>query len=132
LINVAESLVIANVVTEGLFNADLVTFFTGKIPSGNSKGYFPSNADNLITLPELLGFDQNVNQMNPKATPSYKAFSSVGAGAKIKENLKTNGLMMTGQLILIPLGFTAVTKVTKKPRASANKLLNYTGIGVKV
>ena len=70
--------------------------------------------------------------MNPNATPSYKSFSSVGAGEKIKANLKTNGLMMAGQLILIPVGFTAVTKITKKPRASANRLLGYTGIGVKV
>jgi hypothetical protein len=132
LINVAESLVIANVVTEGLFNADLMTFITGKVPSGNSKGYFPSNTDNLITLPELLGFDQNIMQMNPNAAPQYKSFSSVGAGEKIKQNVKANGLMMAGQLILIPIGFTAVTKITKKPRASANRLLGYTGIGVKV
>jgi len=46
--------------------------------------------------------------------------------------VKANGLMMAGQLILIPIGFTAVTKITKKPRASANRLLGYTGIGVKV
>jgi len=132
LIAVAESLVIANVVTVGLFNADLMTFITGKVPSGSSKGYFPSNTDNLITLPELLGFDQNIYQMNPKQTPVYKAFSSVGAGEKIKENLKANGLIMAGQLILIPIGFTAVNKMTRKPRASANRLLSYTGIGVKV
>jgi len=130
LIGVAEALVIANVATEGLFNADLKTFMTGRV---GSNAYSPSNTDNVLTLPELLGVDYTAYSMTSVGQgPKPQSFSSVGAMTKIRENIKTNGLDMTFKLILIPVGFRAVTKLTSKPRASANKLLTYTGLGVKV
>jgi len=130
LIGVAEALVIANVATEGLFNADLKTFMTGRV---GANAYTPSNTDNVLTLPELLGIDYSGYSMSAVGQgPQNIAFTSVGAMTKIRENIKVNGLDMTFKLILIPVGFRAVTKLTSKPRASANKLLTYTGLGVKV
>jgi hypothetical protein len=116
-----------------LFNVGVVGFVTGKHnPMGGPTGYYPSNTDNLITLPELLGFDQNINQHSSTAAPSYKAFTSTGAMEVIKNNFQTNGLMMGVQLVAIPVGFKLLNKVTRKPRTMANKLLKNTGLGVKV
>lgn len=133
ILGVAESVVIANVVTEGLFNCNALQFITGKTPTGTSSGYFPSNTDTVITLPELLGFDQNVNQFaKAGVAPVYKAFSSSGAMAVIKANAKANLLPMVGGLIAVPIAFRIGTKLTTKPRATMNKMLDYTKVGVKV
>jgi len=133
LLGVAEAVLMANVACEGLFNVGVVGFVTGKHSSqGGPKGYFPSNSDTVITLPELLGFDQNINQFAPNAAPSYKAFSSSGAMEVIKNNFQTNGMMMGIQLITIPVGFKLLNRVTRKPRTMANRLLKNTGLGVKV
>ena len=132
ILGVAEAVVVANAVTQGLFNTNAVEFITGRTSSSKGTGYFPSNADNIITLPELLGMDWDKLQQSSGNTPLMQPFSSVGAGEKIKQNLKNNGLMMGAQLVLIPLGFRTVTKLAASPRRQANKLLSYTGIGVKV
>jgi len=136
LLQVTEAVVLANVVSEGLFNCNAWEFVSGRTQAKGMKlGYSPSNLDTVLTLPELLSFDQNLSSFSsqtPKPAPNMRAFTSVGAMEVIKSNLQTNGLMMAAQLVLIPIGFTAVTKMTRKPRASANRLLSYTGIGVKV
>ena len=54
LLGVAESVVIANVVTEGLFNCNALQFVTGKGTVAGYDGYMPRNTDAVITLPELL------------------------------------------------------------------------------
>jgi len=50
----------------------------------------------------------------------------------IKANLKMNLLPMVGGLIAVPLAFRVGTKLTTKPRATVNKMLDYTKVGVKV
>jgi hypothetical protein len=134
ILSVAEAVVVANAVTQGLFNTNAISFVTGRIGTAE---YSPSNLDNIITLPELLGLDYMGNKMGgtqsrPTLVRQQMSFTSVGAGEKIKENLKANGIMMGAQLILIPIGFKSITKLTSSPRRQANKLLSYTGIGVKV
>lgn len=131
LLGITESVILANVVSQGLFNVNAYQFVTGQFNSmGGPAGYFPSNSDNFITLPELLGIDPTFK--TGQNTTSTKAFSSSGAMDRVKENLKNNGLMMGAQLVTIPIGFRVVTKLTSKPRSTANKLLAYSGLGVKV
>jgi len=133
LVGVAESVIIANVVTEGLFNCNALQFITGR--GGNiagHAGYFPSNTDSIITLPELLGMDYNRLQSSSGTTPAMASFTSKGAMAVIKQNAKTNFLPMMGGLIAVPIAFRVGTKLTTKPRATMNKMLDYTKVGVKV
>jgi len=136
ILGVAESVVIANVVTEGLFNCNAYEFISGRTsPKGMKTGYHPSNLDSVITLPEILGFDQNLSAFStatPQPAPNYRAFSSVGAMAVIKANAKSNLLPMVGGLIAVPIAFRIGSKLTTKPRATMNKMLDYTKIGVKV
>ncbi|MGY9063685.1 MAG: hypothetical protein ACKVG1_15575 [Rhodospirillales bacterium] len=133
LLGVAESVLVANVVTEGLFNCNALEFITGRGANNNqSTGYYPSNKDNVISLPELLGFQYNALQNTSGTTPLYRPFTSSGAMEVIKANLKTNLFPMMGGLIAVPLAFRVGSKLTTKPRSTANKLLTYTGLGVKV
>ena len=133
LLGIAESLVIANVVTEGLFNCNAIQFVTGRGANvGQGPGYFPSNRDNIISLPELLGFQYNILQNSSGTTPVYKDFTSSGAMEIIKANAKLNGFKMISGLVAVPIAFRIGTKLTTKPRATMNKMLDYTKVGVKV
>jgi len=132
LLGVAESVLVANVVTEGLFNCNAIQFITGRGTTAGYTGYMPRNTDTVVTLPELLGMDYNKFQNASGMDPVYAPFSSVGAMAVIKANAKANILPMMGGLIAVPLAFRVGSKLTTKPRSTANKLLTYTGLGVKV
>jgi len=132
LLGVAESVLIANVVTEGLFNCNAIQFVTGRGGNLKSSGYFPSNTDSIITLPELLGMDYNRNQNMSGGGYVPGSFTSVGAMEVIKSNARTNLIPMVGGLVGIPIAFRVGSKLTSKPRATANKMLTYTGLGVKV
>jgi len=132
LLGVAESVVIANVVTEGLFNCNAIQFITGKNTVSGYSGYMPRNTDTVITLPELLSFDYNKNQNMSGGTPIMSGFTSVGAMSVIKANAKANLLPMLGGLIAVPIAFRVGSKLTTKPRATMNKMLDYTKVGVKV
>jgi len=132
LLGVAESVVIANVVTEGLFNCNAIQFVTGKGATVGYDGYMPRNTDAVITLPELLGFDYNRYQNASGMDPVMAPFTSKGAMAQIKLNAKANLFPMLGGLIAVPIAFRVGTKLTTKPRATMNKMLDYTKVGVKV
>ena len=133
-LKVAEQALVANAITEGMFNANLRTFITGKGPSGNYASlYNPSTKDNILTLPEMLGIDraaglatnsagQQVRVSAMKASPALQAQT-------IKDNLMLNGMSMVGQVIAIPLVFKYGKKFLNKPLINpANRLLRAAGI----
>ena len=125
ILNVAESALIANAVTEGLFNSNLKDFLMG-----TKDGAYKAGADGAerLTLPEILGLGKNIALGgNYGGHKTYSSFS-----ATVMENAKKNLPTMAFSLITIPIGFTVASKLTKKPRASTNKLLKMTGLGVKV
>ena len=110
-----------------MFNADLRTFFTGRV--GNA-AYMPSMADSLITLPEMLGIDKGAS----KAFGGQRAQGAVSVPAglqmeQIKRNLSDNGVQMALQVIGIPLAFKYGKKILSKPVINpTNKLLRSIGI----
>lgn len=134
---VLEAGLIANAVTTGMFNADLKTFFF------NTTGGTGSRASNLnqITMREIIagvtgtgdGFG-TTTQMATTRPGSGTTYSTVGTGfgQTIKQNLQDNGAQMLGSLILIPVGFKVVSKLTRKPRAIANKASKMAGLPVRV
>jgi hypothetical protein len=125
-LNIAESALLANAVTQGLFNSNLKDFVFG-----TRDGAYVAGGDGAarLTLPEIFGVGKiplgGFYGSNPSS--GYENFSST-----VMTNAKANFMTMGTSLILIPIGFTVASKLTKKPRASANKLLKMTGLGVKV
>ena len=127
ILNVAESALLANAVTQGLFNSNLKDFVFG-----TRNGAYVAGGDGAarLTLPEILGIGAKVpfggNYGSP-LTKGYENFSSA-----VMSNVKNNFGDMATSLIGISVGFTLATRLTKKPRATTNKLLKMTGLGVKV
>jgi hypothetical protein len=126
-LNIAESALMANAVTQGLFNTNLKDFVMGTRDGAYVAG---SDGGSRLTLPEILGVGKFVDVGgNYGSTPEegYENFSST-----VMSNAKVNFGSMATSLILIPLGFTVASRLAKKPRATTNKLLKMTGLGVKV
>lgn len=116
-----ESGLMANAVTEAAFNTNIKEFLTGV----TEKGYRPgSDGSSVITLPELLGAGPGGFGGNYSADLNF--------GKVLQANLKDNGAKLLISLIVIPAAFRVGSKLLKKPRAQANRLLRETGMGVKV
>ena len=126
ILNIAESALLANAVTQGLFNSNLKDFVFG-----TRDGAYVAGGDGAarLTLPKIFGAGKiplgGFYGSNPSS--GYENFSST-----VMTNAKANFMTMGTSLILIPIGFTVASKLTKKPRATTNKLLKMTGLGVKV
>jgi len=117
LLGVAESVMLANVMTTGLFNTNIQQFITGNTGSAA----FGFDGSETMSLPEILGVGSKV------------AFGgNYGSGksfmGEVKKNLEANWMTMAVGLVAIPIGFKVVSKVTSRPRAQANRLLRNVGI----
>ena len=127
ILNIAESALLANAVTQGLFNSNLKDFVFGTRDGAYVAG---RDGGDRLTLPEIFGVGSKIAfggnyGSNPQV--GFENFSSA-----VMTNAKNNFMTMGTSLILIPIGFTVASKLTKKPRATTNKLLKMTGLGVKV
>lgn len=122
LFNAAQSIVIAQATTKGLFGADLLPFLTGR----NATGQFIPGGDGYayITLPELLGFRQNGWSIG-NIGGNYGSKSFMDA---IKVNFDKNGAAMIATLVVAPAAFKVAGKLTAKPRRDMNKLLDMAGL----
>ena len=127
ILNIAESALLANAVTQGLFNSNLKDFVMG-----TRDGVYKAGIDGAerLTLPEILGIGSKVEFGGNYGSPLTKGYENFSSA--VMSNAKNNFGNMATSLILIPLGFTVASKLTKKPRATTNKLLKMTGLGVKV
>ena len=127
ILNIAESALLANAVTQGLFNSNIKDFVFGTRDGAYVAG---RDGGDRLTLPEIFGVGSKIAfggnyGSNPQV--GFENFSSA-----VMTNAKNNFMTMGTSLILIPIGFTVASKLTKKPRATTNKLLKMTGLGVKV
>lgn len=125
-VGVAESMVLANAVTKGFFGTNLVEFMTGF-----QDGKFKAGADGSyrLSLPELAGF--TTSGFNP-TNIGGRYGAGFGIGDALKYNLKNNAGSMVTTLIVAPILFRAGSKLLRKPRSQANKLLKMSGVGSMV
>lgn len=114
---------VANSVTEGLFQANLFDFLTGRNQAG---AYLPgTDGSKRLTLPELFGMGPGGVGGNFTGTDTL---SSV-----LKSNFETNVGKMAVSVIGIPIIAKVATKVLRKPVLTPmNKALSMTGLDVKV
>ena len=123
LLDIGVSLAVANGITQGLFQSNVVDFLTGM-----KDGQYAAGGDGSfrLTLPEMLGIGKNV-----KFGGNYGANHNLGS--VIQSNFKAN----TGQIMFAAIGLPVVAKMAKKVLRKpvltpANKLLKMTGLDVKV
>lgn len=136
IMGVAEGALIANAITQGVFNADLKTFFMST--TGQSGSLSKADAGNQVTLRELIsgatGGSYGISYVQGSTKAGGPQYMRTGTtiGDVIKENLNENGLQMVGSLIAIPIAFKVGSKLAKKPRALVNKVGKMSGLPVRV
>jgi hypothetical protein len=115
LINAGTGLIVANAVTNGMFNANLMDFFTGRLA-----GKYVAGADGSgrITLPE---FFTGLN--------IAKSYGDGTLGWVLADNFKKNGFAMVSTVVLTPLIANVAKKVLRKPVLTpTNRLLKTVGL----
>ena len=122
LTNLAVSALVANTITQGMFNSNIVDFVTGR-----KDGVYRAGSDGSLrlTLPELLGVG------------SVKFGGNYGSGYDLQsvlmKNFKENWATMAVGVILIPVAAKTITKLIRKPVIlPANRMLKSVGLDVKV
>ena len=120
--NLAISALVANSVTQGMFNTNLMQFVTGNTGDAN----YGSDGSSVLSLPELLGIGDRV------------AFGgNYGTGRSLQtelvRNFKANWPMMAIGVIGIPVVANVAMKLIRKPIIlPANRMLKNVGLDVKI
>lgn len=144
LLNVAQSVIIGNAVTRGLFNTNMFEFATGRIGGVNASGSIATSTQ--VTLPELLGAGMGTytTKIGGQSTQyGGSSFSTVNVGyggvvapatlgSVVQDNLKNNGVAMATTLVLTPIAFKVIGKLANKPRREFNKLARMVGLPVSM
>jgi hypothetical protein len=144
LLNVAQSVIIGNAVTQGLFNTNMFEFATGRIGGAYTPGAISES--NKITLPELLGAGmgsyttkiggQSTQYGGASYTTTTVGYGGVVApatlGSVVQDNLKNNGVQMATTLVITPIAFKVIGKLASKPRREFNKLARMVGLPVSM
>lgn len=142
LLNVAQSVIIGNAVTQGLFNTNMFEFATGRIGGAYTPGAIGESSK--VTLPELLGAGMGV-QGQTTTVFGGQTYTSGGTnvgyggvagpatlGSVVQDNLKTNGVAMATTLVITPIAFKVIGKLASKPRREFNKLARMVGLPVSM
>ena len=123
LVDAGLSLFIANAVTNGLVNANLMDFFTG-----NRDGVYKAGADGAmrVTLPEMF---KGINV----GKGSWNKEHGNALGPILAENFSKNWMGMAVAVIGAPVIVKAASKMLRKPVLTPlNKIIKQTGLDVKV
>jgi len=125
---ILESGMIASAVTKGFFNVNIGDFVM-------STGAMNQNQ---ITARELIsgltgGSYGTSGSLNINAGGgNYTIATGADFGTTVKENLSNNGGKMIASLVLIPVGFKVVSKLTSKPRSMINRTAKMAGLPMRV
>lgn len=141
LLNAAELYVQTSILTQGMFNANVLQFITGRTPVvgpgttgvlGNA--YSPSSTDSVITLPELLGMDAQATTLQGPTGYRMKIGGSFAADpsaalATISANVRMNAGQMIIQTVGTRAAFAVAKKLTTRQRSMVNK--GFKAIGLR-
>jgi hypothetical protein len=142
LLNVAQSVILGNAVTQTLFNTNMYEFVTGRIDGAFTPGV--AGQSSQITLPELLGAGMGVGATSSVigsgsiyqttiTTPGASYGGVHGSfGQALKDNLSANAVSGLTTMIVTPIAFKVISKLAKKPRAEFNKLARTVGLPVSM
>jgi len=136
-LNLAQSVILGNAVTQGLFNTNMYQFVTGRIDGAYTPGALSQSSQ--ITLPELLGAGMGVQASGglsvPGASPIVSGYGGVSGingnfGQVVMDNIKTNAVSTITTLVTVPIAFKVISKLASKPRREFNKLARTVGLPV--
>lgn len=141
-LNLAQSVILGNAVTQGLFNTNMYEFVTGRINGAFTPG--AQGQSSQITLPELLGAGLGagstttvLNSGSPFATTIQTPGAGYGGvhgsfGQTVMDNIKANGVSTITTLVTVPLAFKVISRLASKPRREFNKLARNVGLPISM
>jgi len=136
-LNVAQSVILGNAVTTGLFNTNMYEFVTGRIGGSYSPGSIGQSAQ--ITLPELLGAGMGVSGQataqyggTPNQISGYGGVIQGQFSSTLMDNIKANGVSTLTTLVVTPIAFKVISKLASKPRREFNKLARTVGLPISM
>jgi len=123
---VAQQYLIADAISRGLFDVNLLTFVGLRQDFGGS--FTTGNNSNELTAREII------DRLMGGTGGMSSTWQERGMENVIKYNLRKNGGMMLASVIGIPIAFKVGTKLLRKPILTpANRMLKAAGLsGVKV
>ena len=123
LTNLAVSALVANSITQGMFNSNIVDFVTGRQDGVYNAG---SDGSLRLTAPELLG-------LRGRGGIGGTYGSGYDLQSVLMKNLKDNWVPMTIGVVGIPIVVKTAMKLIRKPVIlPANRMLKSVGLDVKV
>jgi len=131
LTGLAESYILGDAVTRGLFGSSLAGFATGVTrqdgsPSG-ALAYNPGADGYAVTsLPELLGFRAG----GWSADAIGGSYGDKSFGDMVTRNLGRNGMRSITTMVITPIAFRGFKKLASKPIRLLNKGLKGTGVRI--
>lgn len=141
ILNIAQSVILGNAVTQGLFNTNMYEFVTGRISGAYNPG---QDGGSNITLPELLGAGMGQNVGATTTVFGGQTYTSGGSsvgyggtapgqlGATVMNNFKANAVSTLTTLVVTPIAFKVISKLASKPRREFNKLARTVGLPVSM
>ena len=117
LLNLGESLIIGNIVSESFFEMNLWDFFTA--------GTFVNDDPWTGQGEQKISFRELIQCPNSATTDSTKVTAS--RFDVIKQNLKDNGLMMIGGLAITKVGSKVLRKQLRPTLNQVNNMIDFAG-----
>ena len=130
LVNLAQGLVAGNILTQGMFGVDPITFLRGNT---GVVGYTPISMSGKTGGRPIEGFTgiaSGTNKISLMELFGAAGSDSAPVGAAIMDNIKNNWLPMTSGLILTRVGFRIGKKFARPALTPMRRLLKGSGVTV--
>ena len=124
LINTAETIMLANVATQTLFNVNAYEFIVGNQAGMTARGA------NAISLREM--FQANQASYTSRAMGGATTTVNLTTFDAIKANLAQNYMTGIAGMVLIPLGFKFGKQIARPAINKTNRLLSKAGVSSTV
>ena len=128
LVNVAQGVVAGNILTQGMFGLDAMSFLRG---TKTVTGYVPGVAGGKGRV--VLGYDgiaYGANKISLMELFGSVNSDSAPVGQRIMENIQNNWLQMTSGLIMTRIGFRIGKKFARPALTPMRRLLKGSGVTV--
>tara|TARA_R100001163_G_scaffold54540_2_gene41866 strand:+ start:366 stop:812 length:447 start_codon:yes stop_codon:yes gene_type:complete len=131
LVNLAQGVVAGNILTQGMFGVDPITFLRG---TSGVVGYSSSTGvggrPGMQPVMGFTGIASGTNKISLMELFGAAGSDSAPVGAAIMSNLKTNWLPMTTGLIMTRVGFRVGKKFARPALTPIRRLLKGSGVTV--
>jgi len=139
IIGTAKTLAVANILTQGAANTNVIGFLTGKTDAVGlsprygmgGTAYNPNHNDSIITLPELIGIDRKKQQIGAQSFGAM-AFEAnpMASFAQMQTNIRDNAVSMATSTVVTMVGFKVADRLLGRTgiKRSVNKTMKFIGL----